>query len=176
MSRYMAFIWDPDNSERTLAANALIGQLQRSSSKWQQRYALDGFRLFCMGGGRGDSECHILARNRGVVLGSLFEKHSQLEDDRICQSTVIDDRESLRIVQSRGKRLITECWGDYVAIICDTEGSGWRVIKDPSGDLPCLITQFEGIAILFSHMADGVDLRKLRFTCVFRARVTTDSA
>lgn len=66
-------------------------------------------------------------------------------------------------MQSRGEWLIDHAWGDYVAFGRDTQGNKW-VLKDPTGSLPCLRSNFRGVSIFFSRIGDCMDLRLQRFT------------
>jgi asparagine synthase (glutamine-hydrolysing) len=66
-----------------------------------------------------------------------------------------------QIVCDWGRWLIEACWGRYVAVYRDPGGNSWRVLRDPSGTMPCLMTTFEGLTLVFSHPGDAVRLGAL---------------
>lgn len=69
--------------------------------------------------------------NRGVVLGTLFSR----SDFRMVGK---DDLLSLagRSATATAHSLVTSCWGGYLAVLRDSAGSRWKVLRDPSGHLP----------------------------------------
>src|SRR4030095_15404261 len=60
--------------------------------------------------------------------------------------------------------LVRNGWGNYVAFIVDPLIGTTLVLKDPCGSLPCFSTAFRGITVVFSAIADCMDLAPLRFT------------
>jgi asparagine synthase (glutamine-hydrolysing) len=75
-----------------------------------------------------------------------------------------DDNTSCQIVRSKGRHLIDAFWGNYVALIRSADSSKVYVLKDPAGVLPCFIAKFRGVTVLFSRMADCVDLNLIHFS------------
>ncbi len=83
-------------------------------------------------------------------------------------------RSSEAILASHGRWLIENCWGNYVALLHDASAGTVRVLKDPTGTLPCFKTSFEDVTILFSHIGDCIDVGVRGFTvdrAYLRARV-----
>jgi asparagine synthase (glutamine-hydrolysing) len=59
--------------------------------------------------------------------------------------------------------MIDHFWGRYVAFIHDPATDRKWVVRDPSSQLPCYRTQYDGVTVFFSHIADCLSLG-LRFT------------
>lgn len=68
------------------------------------------------------------------------------------------------IVDSHGEWLVRNAWGNYVAFIRDPLQGSIRVLKDPCGSLPCFSTVFSGVTVVFSSIADCMQLGAIGFT------------
>ena len=82
MFRYVALIWDVDDSQQLDAAQALTRRLKASSStQWLEALDRPGLRVLCTDVCRGSLEPQLLAGKTGIVLGSLFTRRSDMHDD-----------------------------------------------------------------------------------------------
>ena len=163
MFRYMAFIWNPANQRQSEAA-VLLGRRLQTKAEWAEVADHPGLRVLCADPRPGSLQPHPLANRAGVVLGSLFERNRSVEDAMACRKAVLGQRQTASIVNSRGKRLIDDYWGNYVALLHDPDASRVWVIKDPAGALPCYTTVFRDVTLVFSCIADCTDLRLLHFS------------
>ena len=164
MFRYMALIWNAASQSQTDAVDLLSRKLKALSPQWREVLDHDGMRVLCANIRPGSLEPHALANKSGVMLGSVLERTQSTEDDRLSPSARLDSKETESIVDSQGRWLITNCWGDYVALIVDRDARRKFVVKDPTGNLPCFITRFRGATVVFSCIADCIDLQCLTFT------------
>ena len=164
MFRYVALIWDPRDSRQVETAQAATRRLKASASQWHEALDRAGLRVLCTDIQPGSLEPHVLAGRAGVVLGSLFTRKSDLEDESPARPCVLDEVRTAAIVDSHGEWLVRNTWGNYVAFICDQLTGSVRVLKDPSGSLPCFSTAIGGIAVVFSAIADCMQLGATRFT------------
>src|SRR5262249_38272036 len=73
-------------------------------------------------------------------------------------ATTFDSQESATTVRTGGLHLIQHYWGRYVAFLHEPESCTTRVLRDPSGALPCLSTNVEGIEIYVSRLEDAIGL------------------
>jgi asparagine synthase (glutamine-hydrolysing) len=53
---------------------------------------------------------------------------------------------------------VTNCWGNYVAFVGDPSAHSKRVIKDPTGNLPCFSTRYRDATLFFSCIDDCLRL------------------
>jgi asparagine synthase (glutamine-hydrolysing) len=105
-----------------------------------------------------------LVRDVGVVLGTLFERNRHIADDSEARRAILTAPTCDAILASHGQWLIENCWGNYVALLPDLSSRTMRVLKDPTGTLPCFITRFEGVIAVFAHIRDCLDLGLGPFT------------
>jgi asparagine synthase (glutamine-hydrolysing) len=165
MFRYVALIWNVDDSQQLDAAQALTRRLKASSStQWLEALDRPGLRVLCTDVCPGSLEPRLLAGKTGIVLGSLFTRRSDMHDDAPALRCVLDEARTAAIVDSHGEWLVRNAWGNYVAFVADPlTGHTW-VLKDPCGSLPCFSTTFRGVTIAFSAITDCAELQSTRFT------------
>lgn len=155
MFRYLAFIWDSSSSQQCGAAASIGLRLLESSNQWREVLSNVGIRVFCADTQAGSFDAVSLANGQGVVVGCLFDAPN-------CGTSLarvsFGSRESTRISETGGRSLMSEQWGTYVAFLREVGSNRIRVIKDPTGGLPCLSTELRDVTIVFSCVADYVDL------------------
>jgi asparagine synthase (glutamine-hydrolysing) len=161
MLRYLGMMWNDSDPQQHEASQLLAGRLQTLSPSWQLQFAAPGIRVFCADG---QSRVQQLPDHAGVIIGSVFARSRDTLSTKPDPQIHFDSQQTHAIVRSRGRWLIENSWGNYVAFARDAAGGCKWVLKDPTGTLPCLRTQFRGVTIFFSRMADCVELRYLRFT------------
>ncbi len=153
MFRYIALIWHDDDAAPRETACRLIDRHSSHTSGWQ--VALRNKGTFC-GVRRQQSritEPHDLHAGAGVVLGKLFERLGNSPSTAAPMS--LGESRTRAIIESRGRHLVEGYWGRYVAFLHDAAARTTRVLRDPSGGLPCLITiRFGGVRLYFSAMSD----------------------
>jgi asparagine synthase (glutamine-hydrolysing) len=164
MFRYVALIWDPEDSRQVDAAHAATRRLKTAAPQWQEAFDRAGLRVLCTDIHPGSLEPRVLAGKAGIVLGSLFSRKSDLGDDAPVRQCPLDEVQSAAIVDSHGEWLVRNTWGNYVAFVCNPLTGTVRVLKDPCGSLPCFSTAFGGITAVFSAIADCMQLGAIRFT------------
>src|SRR5262249_34087328 len=87
-----------------------------------------------------------------------------IEDTARAVRVELDASESLKIVQTGGRRLFDRYWGRYVALIQDAATSEAWIRGDPSGAMPCLMTVHQGVTLVFSDLEDCFALGVRHFT------------
>lgn len=123
----------------------------RLRAGWTCDVDLPQVKVFHTGGSSGASRAHLLHHGGGVVLGTLFRRQALLNHAAVSK---LAEGESAGISQSQGRNLICDYWGRYVAILSDTAAPVTRVIRDPSGHLPCYRARVAGIRVYFSRLSD----------------------
>src|SRR3954454_5351818 len=164
MFRYVALIWAAQDAQQVDAAQATTRRLKASSSQWQEVLDRPGLRVFCADIRPGSLAPHVLAGKAGVILGALFACRADLDDDTPAQTCALDESRSAAIVDSRGEWLLRNAWGNYVAFVVDPLIGSTLVLKDPCGSLPCFSATCRGITVVFSSIADCIELGSVRFT------------
>lgn len=162
MFRYIALVWNVSDGRQSRTAEALDGRLR--ARRWQQVFAGDGLRVFCVGVESGALTAHPLANDAGVIVGAIFERHRDVNDDSASRKAAVGGSVSEAILASKGQWLIDNCWGNYVAFLRDPRANGIRVLKDPAGNLPCFKTHSDRVTVVFSHVGDCLDIDVRQFT------------
>lgn len=155
MFRYIALVWNVTDEQQAGAAESLDDRLR--ARRWTRAFAGNGLRVCCADEG-GTLRALPLADHAGVILGTLFERNRDIDDDSPARRAALSARSCEAILASQGRWLIEYCWGNYVALLHDAAAGIVRVLKDPIGTLPCFKTSFKGVTILFSHIGDCIDL------------------
>lgn len=172
MFRYIALVWNVSDEQQSRTAESLDARLR--ARQWTPVLIAKGLRAFCANLGPGTLRAQPLANDVGVILGTLFERNRDVDDDSPARRTALTARSCEAILASRGRWLIENCWGNYVAFMRDAGSGTVRVLKDPTGSLPCFTTRSDNVAVCFSHIGDCVELGLRRFTIdreYLRARV-----
>jgi asparagine synthase (glutamine-hydrolysing) len=127
---YLALIWNPADPAQCVVARRLSASLQQGQTALQPSIDSNGLILFC------SIDCATPTDKRCVVLGTLFRQN---------QVATLDSTAIETIVHSKGRQLISDYWGSYVAFIHDEQSQSTYVLRDPSGVIPCycgLITMY----------------------------------
>lgn len=157
MFRYIAFSWTPtDESQAHFAERLERALLERGA--WHPAFEMFGHKVFMTGNARAVNDAYQLPPNQGVVLGRLFRRGGPTPTGR--DDVDLSDFDAQRIVHSNGRSLIEQFWGRYVAFLPSGAGDA-RVLRDPTGALPCFHLAVEGVSIVFSWMEDLFQLLHL---------------
>lgn len=159
MFRYVALIWDCTDSSQNQLATQFALRIERRSTRWQSIFHRGGVRVLCSDMRAGSMHCRSLGSS-GLVLGALFQRKDDLPDGSSSKEADLDLRARERVVATRGRCLLSDYWGNYVALVVDPKTDRTLVIKDPTGSLPCFHTTHGGVTVVFSCFADcqGLDL------------------
>ena len=151
--RYIALLWNPGEPALAGAASRLEHRLQQNSQTWTHVLGLKGLSVFVTGTHHGASGVYPLAHARGdgVVLGTLFSRRATREG-RFGLTLHDVDREA--IARSQGHELIDSYWGRYVAVLVDAQTGTKRVLRDPTGGMPCWWVDAGGVQICCSWLED----------------------
>jgi asparagine synthase (glutamine-hydrolysing) len=162
MYRYVVLIWDRSAPRAEAAATLLSRRLREQSHDYGVALSRPG--LFVLtAGGQGIFDTHHL-QHRGVVLGSIFQRQRDPLDNSPSPPAMFDPQETANVMNSRGRTLISEYWGNYVAVLPDDQARTVFILKDPCGSLPCFVTSWRGISVVFSCLQDCVDLGVFKFS------------
>lgn len=161
MFRYIALVWNVANEQQSGTAESLDGRLR--AQHWTPALVGKGLRVFCADAATGMLRVLTLANGAGVILGTLFERNRDIDDDAPSRRATPSERGTRAILNSQGQWLIENCWGNYVALLSDASAGIVRVVKDPSGTLPCFKTELEDVTLVFSHVGDCIELGAPRF-------------
>jgi len=153
MFRYLAFMWDGESPEILTTVDDLELKLHAGAGEWRVALEAPGVRLLVA-----DCSLHLgihpLCDDVGVVLGEIFARCSNVEDDSPAVAARFNRYETWEALRSQGRTLVRNFWGNYVALVLDDERGARYVVNDPTGTLPCYFTQHRGVQLVFSALSD----------------------
>jgi asparagine synthase (glutamine-hydrolysing) len=155
MFRYIALSWDTANLLDSQAAKQLAMKLHMPGSGWQPVLSRPGLSVFTADTQPGVNKAYLLPPDRGVVLGKLFRR-SEL-DHPAAPDVALTANDVSRILHNSGRALVDDYWGRYIALLYDASG-GVRILRDPSGALPCYLVHHRGVSLIFSWLDDVLTL------------------
>lgn len=162
MFRFIAFSFRRNEPQKRLLARLLFSRLECREPSWQEVIDVPGLMVFCISGTSDTGAAHLLSLRRGAVLGTLFKGDAGESSRRV--QTDIGECDSDRVSSTHGRYLIEGFWGRYVAFLTDPTDGDIRVIRDPTGSLPCMHLSFDNMEIFFSYMEDCLDVSDKRFS------------
>jgi len=158
MFRYVAFGWNAASTTQAQAASAMAARLQVRNC-WRSVYRASGLWVFCAGVRAGSSEVYVLPDGRGVILGKLFSSAGETRGSGETLQSATG-----RIHETQGRSLVTEFWGRYVAFLHDTARAVSRVVRDPTGALPCFVTLQDEVHVFVSDIQDFARVQPRHWT------------
>jgi asparagine synthase (glutamine-hydrolysing) len=157
MFRFIGIHWNLASPSQAALADQLAMTIS-ARPDWQHVHRSTGLRVFTTGTSAGVNEAYALRSGQGVILGRLFRRGGT--PPKSASPFELTETAGHRIVHTDGQALIEEFWGRYVAFLPSWTGE-CRVLRDPTGALPCYQLQFEGLCILFCWLEDLVEVLKI---------------
>jgi asparagine synthase (glutamine-hydrolysing) len=161
MYRFFVLAWDGADSQLTTLAEQLALRLQRAAPAWRGVLKAPGVLALDAGAERLRHDAYFLHNDAGVAFGKLFAAGAAASTDVPSHLSAAD---SARIAVTGGRYLLDHYWGRYVAVLRDPSTGRIRILRDPSGALPCFVTSYRGISIFFSDVEDCLALGVLSFS------------
>jgi asparagine synthase (glutamine-hydrolysing) len=164
MFRYIALAWNPADAPQVEASATITQRLGYVSSEFRSCFDFRGLRVLCAETGTPGLKVHRLHGDAGVVLGAVFKRHADITNELAASEPTFDSVETTQVISSGGRCLVTGYWGDYVAFLLDRASGSKRIIKDPTGSIPCFSTSWRRVIVMFSCLSDCIALNLFRFT------------
>lgn len=149
MFRYFGFNWNPAQPAQVALAQRFDESIQRAEG-WETALSSAGLRVYTIGSRSGVNGIYPLLFDQGVILGRLFRRQDTPSGSLDIS---LSASEGDRILKTDGRALIDDYWGRYTAVLRSTQ-QGTSVLRDPSGTLPCYLSNIEGVAVFFSWLED----------------------
>lgn len=154
MFSYIGFSWDPTRQIQIDVARQLA-QALCARGGWRLDLDLCGHRVYTRGTARGINDSYPLPAKRGVIVGRLFRRGDPPR--QAPEDVTLSDGEAQQIAQTEGQALVEHFWGRYVAFMPSSIGAP-RILRDPTGALPCYRVDIEGVSIVLSWLEDLISL------------------
>jgi len=146
---YVAFSCSARSPQNVASARRLIHRFRRISPEWKLLDGGKGLSVFHLPPpGRSDAAIELPA-GHGAILGTLFPKDLGIAPRNWRPN--IDEKLAAQIVRTRGRHLMSNFWGGYVAFLND-HGAKHQVLRDCSGKIPCYVLTHGDTTILTSNL------------------------
>ena len=157
MFRFVAISWNASGPTACAAAERFSAALRAASDGpvWEPALLRPGLEVFTLGARSGVNEALPLQGGLGVVLGKVFRRNNREMSE--TRHVTLTCAEAVRILDTTGQSLVDDFWGRYVAFIQTAAGST-RVLRDPSGALPCYWMCVDHVALVFSWLEDALQM------------------
>lgn len=142
MSRYLVLSWPPS------AAPSAVRLKTRLAEDAALRLVVDRPRFAVYLDRNSPLPCVQLPGQAGVVIGSAFDREAAFNGRG--QAAELGRAHAATPIEV-ARRLITQCWGAYVAFLPDRNGDP-NVFRDPLGALECLTWTRDGVLVVASHL------------------------
>jgi asparagine synthase (glutamine-hydrolysing) len=151
MLRFITCAWDAEDLVQQSKVRALQSRTLQQSH-WRVVLDAPGLVVMCAGLLGRAVECYQIPEQRGVVLGKLFSRRSADADTN--SRVVLNADAGRRIVQSGGRYLVGNYWGEYVAFLRDSARKTTFVLQGPSAGRSVYRTSLGGAHVYFCELAD----------------------
>jgi asparagine synthase (glutamine-hydrolysing) len=152
MFRYVAFIYEPSSPVQARFVHRRQAILAQHPA-WSAALISEGLQVWSAGGDPARLHAAVLPNEAGAILGSAFRR-TPIEDPTSAPRAHFDETMTAQLLRSQGDQLLTRFWGNYVALLNDAPAGVVFVLKDPTGDLPCIQCRQSDVTMLFSHVTD----------------------
>lgn len=147
MHRYIAMIPGPAARSNGKSMRLLEANINAATPAWSWALKLPEMLVAHTGARPGLAGTYPLKNDSGVVLGTLYNGGA-------AKVTAFDDGETQRILTTGCRHLVDQYWGNYVAFVHDGSQNAYHVLRDPTAQMRCYHTSWNGIDIFFSHIED----------------------
>jgi asparagine synthase (glutamine-hydrolysing) len=163
MYRFAVLVWNPEHAQASAVAADLQERfLTASRHSWRRAIECEGLAVLHAGVRFPSSLTMVLSDDAGAVMGRVFRRDA--DPSAPLSGIELDAAQSGKIVATRGAHLLERYFGRYVAVIRDPADGSVRILRDPSGAMPCFLSSYRGVTIAFSDVEDCLALRVMRFT------------
>jgi asparagine synthase (glutamine-hydrolysing) len=155
MLRFVAYVWHVQNESQRFEAERLREGMRMDQS-WTVALDEPGVFVFCAGIVKRAVECYEAPGREGVVLGKLFRRNA---DARSSVPVQLAPDAATRIVESGGRELVKNYWGQYVAVLRQQRTGRVFILQCPNAGRPVYRASRGGVTVYFTEWADVKTLK-----------------
>jgi asparagine synthase (glutamine-hydrolysing) len=149
---YVAFLRNTQDFHANTATQRLIDRFRQIHPEWTLLENCKGLALFHLPPRGRSVAAIVLPAGTGLILGTLFPK--DLDVSPRDWNPKFDERCAEQIVQTRGRHLMDNFWGSYIAFLASRDGTVHHVLRDCSGKIPCYRIAHGDSTIVAANIAD----------------------
>lgn len=163
MHRYLGLVWPSGDTETARHAQQLETEIRGSAEGWSVAFRRQNCVVLHVGARPHLAEAHEFAHQRGVVVGVLFDRRSEVTAN-VRHAATFSEPETHNILVSEGQHLVDRYWGRYVAFGVRPNGNAVWLLRDPTGEMPCYRIRFRNADVVFSHVDDCLRFLPVSFS------------
>src|SRR5271154_854009 len=156
MFRYIIIIWNVRDVLDCNAATELRHRIRNSPLGWRSTFDLPGMFVACVDHEFSSDAAIPVGKFGGVILGTIFRSSECTRPNPPTPIRRICDSQSEEICRSKGRSLVTNYWGHYVAALRHPENAGAVVLRSPVSPLACIHVDKGTLSVFFSHLDDCI--------------------
>lgn len=158
MFPYVAFLWNNADFFASQSALKLQARLRISPITWHRIVSQPGLAVYRQEATLPSVDTvYTLDAGYGVIMGQLFRRFGSpgsILKASAPVSDALDTSESRAIISTKGRSLIENYWGQYVAFLSDQSGRRKWVFRDPTGSVPCYRNSIDNVDVYFLRLHD----------------------
>lgn len=154
MLRYIIAFGRLGSEEENRILNVIRGRFAASTDTWCQVLAESNFLASYANSSSASPIPPTIQRSRGVVFGSMYPTLNVLDRATPRPVSTLSAGQSDTILESKGRSLISDFWGHYVAVLRYPATASVIVIRSPVSPLPCLHLRVGTVSVFFSYALD----------------------
>jgi len=158
MFRYIIVSWNVNNASDCGAASSIRRRIQRSEVDWRPAMDRPGMYVACVDRQLSSGAAILVNDWRGVILGTLFRSPGNPCSSRPTSLRHLSAGDSEEILRSKGRSLVSNFWGYYVAALHYPENASAVVLRGPGSPLACFHVEQGTVIVFFSCLDDCIDL------------------
>jgi asparagine synthase (glutamine-hydrolysing) len=162
MFRYLIAVGNPQSASDCEILSGIRRHIELSRGGWRTLYR-PGFYAAHIENDNSRDAPVLLHDDRGIIFGSLYRcpkaSRSDIADSgSLTRVSLISRERSERILESRGRSMITDYWGNYVVALRYPEAKRSLVLRGPVSPLACQHLRLGTLDLFFSHVEDCIAL------------------
>jgi asparagine synthase (glutamine-hydrolysing) len=161
--RYIIVAGNPQSSSDFDAVSVIRRRMQ-GFALWRTALAQPGIYAAYVEPGFASDAPVMLHDNRGVIFGSLFRSPTSPDSAPPKSICCVNRNASENILKSKGRSLVSDFWGYYVAALNYPESHSAVVVRAPVSPLACFQVRLGNLNAFFSHVDDWHALDLTQFS------------
>ena len=162
MFRYLIAVGNQQSASDCEILSCIRRRMQLSSERWHTLYHPGFYSAHIENDSSSDAPV-VLHDDRGIIFGSLYRsprasRASIADSGSQTRVSFISRDLSQRILESRGRSITTDYWGNYVVALRYPETRRSLILRGPVSPLPCQHMRVGTLHVFFSHVEDCIAL------------------
>jgi len=158
MFRYVVAIGNSTNAADSDAINNIRRHIRSSAAGWRPAVDQPGMYAAYVHHEFASDSAILLPNDGGVIFGSVYLSPDSSYADLPKPIRFVSPKQSEQLLQSKGRSMMHDYWGYYVAALRYPDKGSSVVLRSPASPLACFHAQLGSLNVFFSQLDDYVAL------------------